>query len=267
MTVYKLKNGMEVVLQDGEYLYDTCQTCPVFNRCKRVSGESALPNDYVHNNACNGFIMLQRALDLSGLPREYRGLKAADFDMREHSESAQSFLGAMFHRSTDMVSNGSNVALMSLHKGTGKTFAGTIILNEYIYANCMTTFDYENPLAMYVKYGQWANELRTQYQVEDEEYILRVQKKLEAMKNVPLLMLDDIGSGRITKFIRDLTYDVIDYRKENGLSTIFTTNLTEAQLSHVENLGDIVTSRMFFNTMVYEMNGRDRRRDTTMYIQ
>lgn len=266
MTVYKVRNGVEVKLADGQYPYGTCSTCPVLNRCKRVSGDSPLPDDYLVGANCNGYIMLERALQLSNLPTEFRGISKDGYEFDTDNARFESTLKALFERSTDMVDNGSNVAFLHPQKGTGKTLAGTTILNEYIFTNCMTKFDYENPLAMYIKYGKWANDLRTQYQLQDPDFNLQVLQQLEAMKHVPLLMIDDIGSGRITQYIRDITYDLIDYRKEEKLSTIFTSNLTEAQLSHPDCLGDIITSRLFFNTIVYSMGGRDRRRETTMYI-
>ena len=267
MTQYVTRNGLNITLQEGEQLYDTCSTCPVFNRCKRVTGESPLPNDYLTNDECNGHTMVQRALELARIPREYKGKTANDFEMQGFSQEMVTALTSAFTRSTNLVDTGSNIALMSPNKGTGKTLAGTIIMNEFIYANCMTRFDYENPIALYIKFGQWANDLRTQYQVNDDDFTLQVNQRLEQMKKVPLLMLDDIGSGRITPYIRDILYDVIDYRKESGLSTIFTTNLNEMQLNHPDCLGDMITSRMFFNTVVYQMNGVDRRRETIRVIK
>lgn len=50
-------------------------------------------------------------------------------------------------------------------------------------------------------------------------------RDLEQMHEVPLLILDEIGSGGITPIIRDLIYDITDYRKEEQKSTIYTVDL------------------------------------------
>ncbi len=87
------------------------------------------------------------------------------------------------------------------------------------------------------------------------------------MKTVPLLILDDIGNGRFTNYIKDFTYDVIDFRKENKKSTFFTSNLTLQQLEQENCLGDIITSRMLFNTVVYQLGGRDRRQEKSYILK
>ncbi|MNP78055.1 Primosomal protein DnaI [compost metagenome] len=83
---------------------------------------------------------------------------------------------------------------------------------------------------------------------------------IDKMKEVPLLVLDDIGSGRITDVIRDLTYDVIDKRKEEQRSTIYTSNLVDSILKQQEsNLGEVIVSRIMYNAVHIGLGGRDRR--------
>ncbi|MGG6449540.1 ATP-binding protein, partial [Pseudobacillus badius] len=127
-------------------------------------------------------------------------------------------------------------------------------------------FDFEHPLVLYVKYGTWANEIRQMYQVNDEDYNLKTLRLMQRMKNVPLLILDDIGSGRITPIIKDLTYDIIDHRKENRKSTLYTTNISIPALESEQYLGELITSRMLFKTAVYQLGGRNRRKEQTYYL-
>lgn len=266
MKTYLLKNGTEFNLAEGSELYPTCKGCPVYDTCKRVSGEVRLPDDIIFNGECNGYVLLQRAHKLSNIPPEYTFKRGKDYELHELSQQMQMALGRAFNNATELVNVGSNILLVSPHRGTGKTLAGTTIMNEYIISNCMY-FDYVNPLAMYVKFGQWANELRSQFQLNDPDVSFQVGLKLERMKKVPLLMIDDIGTGRITDYIRDITYDLIDYRKEHNLSTIFTTNITPDRLSHPEMLGETIMSRLMFNTVEYRLHGRDRRKESTMVIE
>lgn len=243
--------------------YDTCSTCVVQDWCRRRSGQYPLPEDYIYNTECNGFVLLERALRLSNIPLEYRYANKYNYIFDKDNIEYKDVLEDTFARADDFVNKGANILFVHPQKGTGKTRAACTIGNEYIYKTCMKPglFDFENPLVLYVKYGAWANEIRHMYKINDEDYNLHTLHFLQKMKDVPLLILDDIGSGRLTPIILDLTYDIIDYRKENKKSTIYTTNIPVSQLKTDNFLGDIIVSRMLFRTTVFQLGGRDRREE------
>ena len=56
------------------------------------------------------------------------------------------------------------------------------------------------------------------------------------MKKADYLFLDDIGSETVSEFVRDdILFRILDYRLENRLTTIFTSNLnTEDLLKHYQ---------------------------------
>lgn len=59
-----------------------------------------------------------------------------------------------------------------------------------------------------------------------------VMKRLNAIKRVPLLILDDIGADTMSPWIRDEVLGVIlQYRMQEHLSTFFTSNLTMTELA------------------------------------
>lgn len=256
---YTLKNGESIVLADGTFPYDTCHKCPVFDRCQRVKGTAPLPADYHTNTECMGYLMVTRSMELTGLPVEYHSARKETYQFNSNVALFESYLRDTFNRTKDMVANGSNMAFMSADKGTGKTYTAATILNEYVIATAIGHFDYERPVARYLKYSAWANELRKMYRINDDDFSEQLLADFEHLKEVPLLVIDDIGSGRMTNFITDYTYELIDYRKENKKSTIFTTNLTRDQLNSQECLGDIITSRLFYNTVIYDISGVDLR--------
>lgn len=248
--------------------YSTCSGCLVKDWCGRKNGTSPLPADYDVNPECSGYVLLEQAFKLSGIPPEFRYANKRNFVFDNDNMSYREPLSESFDRVTDLVDNGANLFFVHPQKGTGKTRTACTIGNEYIFNACTNPerFDFENPLVMYVKYGTWANEIRQMYQVNDEDYNLKTLRMMNKMKNVPLLIIDDIGSGRLTPIIRDLTYDIIDHRKENLKSTIYTTNVPIPQLETDEYLGDIITSRMLFKTAIYQIGGRNRRKEETYYL-
>mgnify|MGYP002619604014 CR=1 FL=1 len=241
--------------------YDTCQDCVVKEWCGRRSGKVPLPADYPLNPECSGYILLERALELAGIPPEYRYASLNTFVIDNDNQNCAKTIIAAMQYPVELVESGTNLAFLHPNKGTGKTFAACAIANEYIYKTCMNPekFDFENPLALYVEFGDWSNEIRRAHQVGDPELYDLMYSRIDKMKDVPLLILDDIGSGRITDVIRDLTYDVINRRKVQKLSTIYTSNFVDTVLRQDNYLGEMIVSRMLYNTRVLMLGGRDRR--------
>lgn len=246
----------------GKDPYETCSTCVVKDWCGRRYGSVPLPPDYPLNSECSGFVLLEQALKLSRIPKEYRNANKAHYEFPKEdvlSGDSSGKLRRFMDNPIGMVTSGVNLALLHQNKGTGKTYTACAILNEFIYKGCMNPglFDFENPMALYIKFGTWANRNRDRYR--DDAVYEETLRDMEQMREVPLLVLDDIGSGRITPVIRDLIYDVIDYRKEEQKSTIYTSNFVDSILRQDAYLGEIIVSRMMYKTALITMGGKDRR--------
>lgn len=255
---------MSTTIEIKEELFSTCKNCVVKEWCRLRSGEFKLPFDNMLTY-CIGYEKLSKAIELAKIPKEYHSANLYNYVVDDDNVDFAPILKQLLTNPVGFVTSGTNLALINCNKGTGKSWTANAVLNEFIYKVCRDSgwFDYESPVAMYVKFGAWANRQRDIYIRNDAQFSFEVHKELSQMKDVPLLLLDDIGSGRITPIIRDLTYDVIDFRKEEQKSTIFTSNFTNSILRQDDILGDMVVSRMFYNTMVIPLGGRDRREDNT----
>lgn len=245
-------------------LFTACNSCIVKDWCKLRSGEVKLPSDYDFTDFCVGNDKLERALFLANVPKEYKNANLYHYISDGDNEFYTNYIKEILKNAVGFVESGSNILFIHPNKGTGKTWTAIAILNQFIYAVCRNPewFDYENPVGLYVKFGEWANRVRNIYSINDEEYASRIYKEIEQMKNVPLLVLDDIGSGRITPIIKDLTYDIVDRRKEEQKSTIFTSNYSDTVLKQEDYLGEMIVSRMFYKSAVIELGGNDRRKVT-----
>ncbi|MBH8602912.1 MULTISPECIES: primosomal protein DnaI [unclassified Thermoactinomyces] len=102
--------------------------------------------------------------------------------------------------------------------GTGKSYIAGAILN--------TLAEYGIP-SMMVHTSALAQELRDT--IAKKEGLLN--SKLEALSNVPILVLDDIGVENLTSWLRDSVLAVVLHnRVSNQLPTIYTSNLTLDEL-------------------------------------
>ncbi|WP_139084941.1 ATP-binding protein [Bacillus sp. FJAT-27264] len=202
---------------------------------------------------------------LAKVPKEYQNANLFNYVADKDNADFSEIIKELLNNPVGFVKSGTNLALINNLKGTGKSWTANAVLNEFLYKVCRDPewFDYESPVAMYIKFGAWANRNRHVFTRNDDQFTYEVHKELTQMKDVPLLVLDDIGSGRITPIIRDLIYDVIDWRKEEKKSIIFTSNFSDVLLRQDDMLGEMVVSRMMYNTMVIPLGGRDRRADNT----
>ncbi len=238
--------------------YVTCESCVVKDWCGRRNNSVLLPPNYLLNAECSGFVMLEQALRLSRIPKEYRNANLRNFKFDDDNKQHQKKINSFLERPLAAVEKGFNLALIHTNKGTGKTYTACAIMNEFIYKGCMNPeiFDFENPLALYIKFNTWANKNRDRYR--DDAMYEESLRDMEQMREVPLLVLDDIGSGRITPVIRDLLYDVIDIGRKNR-SLLYTSNFVDSVLHQDAYLGGIIVSRMMYNTVLIDLGGRDKR--------
>lgn len=74
---------------------------------------------------------------------------------------------------------------------------------------------------------------------------------------LPCLILDDIGTEKISEWVLQTLYSIVDNRYSNEKQTIFTSNLTLDQIR--ERVGDRIPSRIAEMCTVIQIKGKDRR--------
>lgn len=83
----------------------------------------------------------------------------------------------------------------------------------------------------------------------------------EQIKNVDLVIWDDIGVTGATAIELESLYALINHRLTAGRSNIYTGNLDDKELA--EFLGPRLASRIWNNSTRIELLGEDRRNDFT----
>ncbi|GJF32599.1 hypothetical protein KNE206_52990 [Kitasatospora sp. NE20-6] len=84
------------------------------------------------------------------------------------------------------------------------------------------------------------------------------EREMRELERVPLLLVDDLGAGRASEFTEETTYRLVNYRYEQHLPTIITSNITPAELAGL--LGDRTASRLRQMCHKAILAGPDRRR-------
>lgn len=199
------------------------------------------------NGLCDVYVVLDAIYIDSNMPKKYR----KDIALKPSKEDLESYkkLDRFKKDILEKVSVGDGVYVYSRGTGNGKTSWVTKIANYYV--RKMIFSKKIEDLIYFVNVPTFLEELRQAY--GDKNKI-----SLDKLYNSKILILDDIGSEKPSEWVQERLYTLIDFRVNNELSTLYTSNLTLDELR--DKLGDRIVSRIKGSNEVIQLIGADRRR-------
>jgi DNA replication protein DnaC len=139
--------------------------------------------------------------------------------------------------------------------GRGKTHLGVAVLKGLVKKGVPCLF---------VDFHELLLEIRNSY---DEISQTSEHQILQPLMKTEVLLLDDLGSRRMTEWMQDTVFHIINLRYNQKKSLIITTNLglesqkTSQQETLQDRLGYRVVSRLYEMCTTLELDGPDYRRD------
>ncbi|MGI6120645.1 MAG: ATP-binding protein [Desulfosporosinus sp.] len=121
--------------------------------------------------------------------------------------------------------------------GSGKTFLAASIANELIEAQLQVLF---------LVVPDLLDELRATFKSEINEMDL-----LDTARTIPVLVLDDLGAHNYTDWTRNRIYSIINYRTNELLPTIITSNLSLDEME--DYIGVRTTSRIIQSSRIFRL--------------
>jgi len=150
------------------------------------------------------------------------------------------------------VDNGKGLYIWGEHTGNGKTSWACKIMSHYF--RKIAFFSGLENEGLFIYLPSFLNRLRENYSNPDPEF----KEELEMVTNCKLLIIDDIGTERVSEWVREQVVSIITERVNNGLSTIYTSNLSIDELT--EKMGDArIGSRIKGSTQEIHLTGKDVR--------
>jgi DNA replication protein DnaC len=128
--------------------------------------------------------------------------------------------------------------------GSGKTHLAAAIIHDVIMSMPVSREDQirglhgittGTPDAMFYSTVELYNDMRH----EQSKYADDAVDVINAVKQRPLIVLDDLGAEKPSDWTRERLYEIIDYRYRNELPTIITSNL------HGERLREFISDRIY----------------------
>jgi len=147
--------------------------------------------------------------------------------------------------------------------GTGKTHLAVAIARELVLTKRARVLFYEQRELMKTLQGTF-----------DDASTLRESEVLGPVHEAEVLVLDDLGAGRITAWAREVMHDIIAQRYNQQRPLILTSNLpmdeaapkrrgapgaAEGPLSLRDRLGDPLISRLYEMCKILSLSGEDFR--------
>jgi DNA replication protein DnaC len=144
--------------------------------------------------------------------------------------------------------------------GTGKTTAAIGIMREWFNQRMGFSVPYGpehfSSEWRFVNYPTWIIALQGSYRNENKRDET-ADEMISALTSVHFLIIDDIGAEKMTDFVRQTTYAIINEREMEMRPTFITSNFSLQELN--EHIDSRVASRIAGMCEVVELKGRDRR--------
>ena len=121
--------------------------------------------------------------------------------------------------------------------GSGKTYLAASIANELMELQLQVLF---------LVVPDLLDELRASYKSDVNEMDL-----LDTARTVPVLILDDLGAHNYTDWTRNRLYSIINYRMNERLPTIITSNLSLDEME--DYIGVRTTSRIIQSSRIFRL--------------
>jgi DNA replication protein DnaC len=161
-----------------------------------------------------------------------------------------------FHRLADIrknivefVESGNNLYICSKWTGNGKTSWAIKMLHTYFHHTAVG--NYENLKGMFVSTTELLLQLKDFNNPLSKSY-------LENLKNVDLVIWDDIVVSGMSQYDFTQLYTIIDRRILAEKSNIFTSNQPTVE-GFANLMGNRLASRIYYTSEIIELKGKDMR--------
>jgi len=121
--------------------------------------------------------------------------------------------------------------------GSGKTYLAASIANELMDSHLKVLF---------LVVPDLLDELRATYKSDLNELDL-----LDTARTIPILILDDLGAHNYTDWTRNRLYSIINYRLNEQLPTVITSNLSLDEME--DYIGIRTTSRIIQSSRIFRL--------------
>jgi len=188
------------------------------------------------------YAKLKKIFSSSKIPRRYEHVDLQNYPNKKQNKSV---FDALQKYAQDGEINGKNSLFIHGRVGIGKTGVSTAILRERMKKMVPGLFIESNELMGRIR----ASFNQSSEYTEDEI--------IDAIKTVEFLVFDDLGTEKVSDWVKSKLFEIINARYNNLLPTVITSNLTMEQVAR--QYGDRLTDRLREMSVIFELKGDNLR--------
>lgn len=176
---------------------------------------------------CREVVAVEKLIDSSAVPAEFKNATINSFKLNiyQTNESRQkahvakrAAINFVNEFETIQELGGKGLYLYSSIKGSGKTRMAASVMNALL-----RKYGKSHELtACYTPTADLLNAIRKNFGSESK---VNAEDVIDAVKKADILVLDDIGVEKVTEWVEETFSRILDYRLQNKLMTIFTSNI------------------------------------------
>lgn len=183
---------------------------------------------------CRALKLMESKLQMASIPKEFSGYTVDSFDLtlyksadaREKAEMAKVLCGNYVKDFMNIRETGKGLYMYSQVKGSGKTRMAVSIANDIITKYRIS--------AKFATTLQILDEIKRTWSDKQED--CSEQNLLQEIIDVPVLVLDDIGVEKMSPWVNEKFYSILNGRMIQKQITIFTSNCVIEQLAFDERI-------------------------------
>ena len=216
--------------------------------CPLCHGRGWMFIDYNTVKECEcGLIEKQRQeskLKFASIPETYKDVKLKDFTLKYYSQEQKTDAKTIIEvvkfwleNKDKMTENGKGLYFWSETKGSGKTMLAAAIANELI-----TTHK------EFVKFAtslDILDEIRASYNHRFDDEYEDESKLLKDLTTVKYLVIDDFGTEKVTDWVGEKFYQIVNKRYINKKVTFFTSNYDLMKLEYDSRIQNRIRERSY----------------------
>ena len=198
---------------------------------------------------------LERRFSHARVAKEYRSKTFHDFDLDFYSNSQIEDTAFTYRQRANnclIAAKDFTQKVLSGENGKGLYISGPVGSGKTLLVSCIANELLSNDSeVLFLSVPDFLDELRDTFNQKN----LNEMDLMDQVRNVSVLILDDLGAHTYTEWTKGRIFNIINYRASNNLATVITSNLSVSEVS--DEIDERTSSRILQLCQIYQLDTQE----------